>query len=610
MHYGGLHDDAVQGKAYDPRLISRFLRYVRPYRLLVALTVTVLPLVTLCRLAQPLLVRQAIDRAIIPGNSAALWQPALLLLGTLLLEAVLTWGEVFGLQYLGQRIMADLRRDLFSHLLHLPTRWFDRSPAGGVVTRVTTDVEAIGEMFAAGIVSIVGDILLLIGIMVAMLALAPALAVVTFSVVPFLAVAAWYFRRSMRTAYRTVRSCLGRMNAALSELIDNLVIVQSFRQEQAEQERFRSINQAHCDAGKPVIFWDATLYAFVEFFSSVAIALILWYGSSSLQSGVLTFGTLVAFIQYVEKFFGPVRDLSAKYGVMQGAMAALERMFGLLDESVEQDGGASAAQSVALRDESATLVRFEQVCFGYEPQNPIIQDISFAVTRGERVAIVGRSGAGKTTLLRLLTRMYDYTGGTIYLDGTALTELSRTEVRKKIVTVAQEADLMAGTIRQNISLGDPLAEKRVVAAATAIGAAGFIERLPGGYDTPVGVRGGTLSQGERQLISFARALAFDPELLLLDEATANVDSISEQVIQEGVRKLLEGRTALIVAHRLATIRDADRILVIDGGRLVESGTHEQLMTASGCYRRLYETSQRLGLQTIPDSSVLPTLGPA
>lgn len=601
MHYGGLHDDAVNGKAYDLRLLGRFMRYVRPYSLIVLATIVILPLVTLCRLAQPLIVREAIDRAIIPGDGAALWQPALMLVAVLVAEALLTWGEVYALQYLGQRIMYDMRQELFQHVMKLPVRWFDRTPAGGVVTRMTSDVEALGEMFAAGIVSIIGDVLLLLGIMAVMLSLAPDLALVTFSVVPFLAFVAWYFRRSMRTAYRTVRTCLGRMNSALSELVDNLAIVQSFRQERAEEERFRVLNSTYCEAGRPVVFWDAALYAFVEFFSSVAIALIIWYGSGSMDQGVLTFGTLVAFIQYIEKFFSPIRDLSAKYGVMQGAMASLERIFQLLDEPPEESAATDSGDGLQ-PSKLPPLVMFDAVSFAYDAGPQILHKVSFTVQRGERVAIVGRSGGGKTTILRLLTRLYDGFDGTISVDGRLLTTIPPRELRQRIAVVAQEAELLAGSIRDNISLGDPAADCRVEAAVAAVGADRFIAQLPSGLDTKLGSRATELSHGERQLLAFARALAFDPELLLLDEATASVDSHTEVVIQEGMRRLLQGRTALIVAHRLATIQDADRILVLENGSIVEQGNHQELLARKGVYHRLYTTSIRLGLGTVAQTA--------
>lgn len=587
MHHGGLHEDAIAGKAYDSRLLARFMRYVMPYRLSVAGILLLLPLLALCRLAQPLILKHAIDRVIVPGRLDLLPGPAALFVAVLALEALLVWLEVYGLQSIGQRVMHDLRTALFSHVLRLPTRWFDRTATGATVTRLTSDVEALGEMFAAGIITIVGDLLLLAGIIAAMLWMAPQLSLVTFTVLPPLIFVAWLFRRNMRQAFREVRARLGRMNGHLAEVIGGMAVVQSYGREQDEASRFSELNAAHRDANLPVISWDASLYAIVEMFSSLAIALIVWYGGGQIVQGALTFGTLVAFIQYIEKFFGPIRDLSAKYGVMQGAMAALERIFAVLDEPEECPVGEVPARQA---DRSLTLpamVAFRDVSFAYRQGEPSLTAINLSVQRGERVALVGGSGGGKTTLVRLLGRQYEIDSGSILLDGIDIRTIPLTELRQRMAVVQQEPVIFAGTVGFNIGLGDPEAEKRVRTAAATVGADRFIERLPQGYETELAERGSDLSLGERQLISFARAVAFDPELLILDEATASVDSTSEELIQEGVHRLLVGRTALVIAHRLSTVRDADRIVVISQGRVVEQGSHDQLLAQGGEYARLY-----------------------
>lgn len=587
MHHGGLHEDAIAGKAYDSRLLARFMRYVMPYRLSVAGILLLLPLLALCRLAQPLILKHAIDRVIVPGRLDLLPGPAALFVAVLALEALLVWLEVYGLQSIGQRVMHDLRTALFSHVLRLPTRWFDRTATGATVTRLTSDVEALGEMFAAGIITIVGDLLLLAGIIAAMLWMAPQLSLVTFTVLPPLIFVAWLFRRNMRQAFREVRARLGRMNGHLAEVIGGMAVVQSYGREQDEASRFSELNAAHRDANLPVISWDASLYAIVEMFSALAIALIVWYGGGQIVQGALTFGTLVAFIQYIEKFFGPIRDLSAKYGVMQGAMAALERIFAVLDEPEECPVGEVPARQA---DRSLTLpamVAFRDVSFAYRQGEPSLTAINLSVQRGERVALVGGSGGGKTTLVRLLGRQYEIDSGSILLDGIDIRTIPLTELRQRMAVVQQEPVIFAGTVGFNIGLGDPEAEKRVRTAAATVGADRFIERLPQGYETELAERGSDLSLGERQLISFARAVAFDPELLILDEATASVDSTSEELIQEGVHRLLVGRTALVIAHRLSTVRDADRIVVISQGRVVEQGSHDQLLAQGGEYARLY-----------------------
>lgn len=586
MHHGGLHEDAIAGKAYDSRLLARFMRYVVPYRMTVAGILLLLPLVAACRLAQPLILKYAIDRVIVPGRLDLLLVPAAAFIAVLALEALLTWLELYGLQSVGQRVMHDLRSALFQHLLRLPTRWFDRTATGATVTRLTSDVEALGEMFAAGIITIVGDLLLLAGIIVAMLWMAPQLSLVTFTVLPPLMVVAWLFRRKMRQAFREVRARLGRMNGHLAEVIGGMAVVQSYGREQHEAERFTALNAAHRDANLPVISWDASLYAIVEMFSSLAIALIVWYGGGQILQGALTFGTLVAFIQYIEKFFGPIRDLSAKYGVMQGAMAALERIFAVLDEQEEHQPGMQGVSPAAGSDASA-LVAFRDIGFAYRSGETVLADFNLSVQRGERVALVGESGGGKTTVIRLLERQYEIDSGCILLDGVDVRNLPLQELRRRMAVVPQEPVIFAGSVTFNISLGDPAAAERARQAATTVGADRFIERLPDGYDTELAERGGNLSAGERQLISFARAVAFDPELLILDEATASVDSASEELIQEGVHRLLVGRTALVIAHRLSTVRDADRIVVIRQGRVVEQGSHDQLLAQGGEYARLY-----------------------
>jgi len=591
MHHGGLHEDAIAGKAYDARLLRRFLGYLVPYRLAVGGILLLLPLTTLCRLGQPLLLKYAIDHAITPGRLDLLAGPAALFLLLLLLEALLTWGEVYGLQMVGQRVMADLRAPLFQHLLRLPVPWFDRSATGGVVTRLTSDVEALGEMFAAGIVSVIGDFLLLAGIVAAMLWMDPRLSLVTFTVLPPLIFVAWLFRRNMRQAFREVRSRLGKMNGHLAEVLGAVSVVQAFGKEREEQARFSELNAAHRDANRPVIIWDASLYAIVEMFSSLAIALIIWYGSGQMLQGLLTFGTLVAFIQYIEKFFGPIRDLSAKYGIMQGAMAALERIFALLDEKEEAaNPPAQVGTPLCQRGDggiSFPFVAFRNVNFSYRPDEPTLIDVNLSLQKGERLALVGESGGGKTTVIRLLSRMYELDQGQILVDGVDIRRIPREQLRRRMALVSQEPFIFAGSIAFNICLGDPRAAERVRQAAVTVGADRFIEQLPLGYETELAERGGDLSLGERQLLCFARAVAFDPELLILDEATASVDSESERLIQEGVERLLAGRTALVIAHRLSTVRDADRIVVINRGRVVEEGRHDQLLSLNGEYARLY-----------------------
>ncbi len=594
MHHGGIYAEEIAGKAYDTALLRRFARYVAPYRLAIMVVVLILPLVAACRLAQPWIIKLAIDNHIISGKLAGLEVIALGFLGILIVESLLSFLEVYLLQSVGQRVMSDMRAELYRHVMHLPVTWFDRVPTGSAVTRLTSDIEVLGEMFASGIITIIGDVLLLIGIISVMLWMNLKLSLVTFSVLPVLLYVAYTFRRRMRTSFREVRARLGTMNAFLNECISGISIIQIFNRERDEERRFSLLNASYRDANMPVIFWDASLYAMVEALSSIAVALIVWYGGGEILQGALTFGVLVAFIQYIEKFFGPIRDLSAKYSVMQGAMAALERIFALLDtpanpvynESRNIDKERAEELPPALGP--VPLIEFRDVSFSYQIGNDILSGFNLTVQRGERIAIVGESGGGKTTITRLLTRLYEIERGSILLAGIDISELDLAEVRSRVGVVLQDPCLFAGSIEFNISLGNEQARQRVRQAAAAVGADRFIERLLHGYDEEVRERGSNFSVGEKQLISFARAVAFDPEILVLDEATASIDSASEQMIQEGITGMMQGRTSLVIAHRLSTIQNADRIITIQNGVKAEEGTHEELIRAGGIYARLHQ----------------------
>ncbi|MEI6207179.1 MAG: ABC transporter ATP-binding protein [Desulfuromonadales bacterium] len=626
MHHSGIYEEEIAGKAYDRVLLKRFAGYVAPYRISIALVVLILPLLAACRLAQPWIIKLAIDGHIMSGKLAGLETVALAFLGILLFESLLSFLEVYLLQSAGQRVMSDIRSELYRHVMHLPVSWFDRVPVGSAVTRLTSDVEVLGEMFASGIITIIGDILLLIGIISVMLWMNLKLSLVVFSIFPVLFYVACVFRRRMRQSFREVRARLGNLNAFLNECISGISIIQIFNHERDEERRFSELNASCRDANMPVIFWDASLYAMVEALSSIAVALIIWYGGGELVRGALTFGVLVAFIQYIEKFFSPIRDLSAKYSVMQGAMAALERIFALLDTEAHSEGQGSRVKgqekttgfppapcplplapspspspSLTLAPcpltldpsfppdpEHAPLIEFRDVSFSYLNGNDILTGFNLSVNRGERIALVGESGGGKTTITRLLTRLYEIERGSIRINGQDIRNLPLDEVRRRVGVVLQDPCLFAGSIAFNICLGDEQARLRVHQAAAAVGAHRFIERLPHGYDEEVRERGNNFSVGEKQLISFARAVAFDPEILVLDEATASIDSASEMMIQEGIRGMMQGRTSLVIAHRLSTIRDADRIVTIHHGIKSEEGTHEELMRAGGIYYKLHQ----------------------
>jgi ATP-binding cassette subfamily B protein len=594
MHFGGIYEDEIVGRAYDRRLMARFIRYVLPYRRLVAGTLLILPLVTAAKLAQPWLLKVAIDNHIVAGRMEGLPLVALYYLALILADSLLTFVEVYFLQFIGQRVMFDLRMELFSHIQRLSTRFFDRTPTGNLVTRLTSDVEALGEMFAAGIITIVGDILMLAGIVGIMLWMNVRLSLVTFSVLPCLLWIAFTFRNRMRAAFRQVRARLGNLNSFLAENIGGMAVVQLFNRQRTEQEEFRRLNQAYRDANLPVITWDAALYALVEALSAVAVGLIIWYGGGEIVRGSLSFGALVAFIQYTEKFFGPIRDLSAKYSVMQGAMASLERIFLLLDTEKAEEiplnpplpkGEALMTPSP---QPSPPFIEFRDVWFAYQHEEYVLKGFNLQLQRGEKLALVGETGGGKTTVTRLLSRLYEVDRGSINIDGVDIRNIPLFELRSRIGIVLQDPYLFTGTVAYNISLGDERATARLAQAARTVGADRFLARLQKGFEEEVRERGVNFSAGERQLISFARAVAFDPEILVLDEATASVDSEAERLIEEGLKGLLSGRTSMVVAHRLSTIQDADRIVVIHRGEKMEEGSHQELLTAKGLYYRLYQ----------------------
>lgn len=586
MHFGGLHEDQIVGKAYDRVLMKRFLRYLYPYRFHVAGVLCLLPFLAAVRLAQPWLLKLAIDRHIVAGQTEGLPLLALWFLLLIIGESLLTYLEVWLLQQVGQRVMHDLRMELFGHVQRLPASFFDRTPAGSLVTRLTSDVEVLGEMFAAGIITIVGDVLVLVGIVGIMLWMNAALSLVTFTVLPVLFWIAFTFRRRMREAFREVRARLANLNAFLAETLGGMTVVQLFNRQETERAGFASLNAAYRDANLPVISWDASLYAAVEVLSSVAVGLLVWYGGGEIVRGALTFGALVAFIQYIEKFFGPIRDLSSKYSVMQGAMAALERIFHLLDTEAAQD--TLPAGQPRRGDHPFDTIRFRDVWFAYRQDEFVLRGFDLTIRRGEKVALVGETGSGKTTVLRLLARLHDVSRGAIDIDGTDIRQISLEALRARIGMVLQDPYLFTGSVEYNICLGDERARARVRQAARLVGAERFIGRLRNGYQEEVRERGGNFSAGERQLISFARAVAFDPEILVLDEATASVDSEAERLIQEGLKGLMAGRTSLVVAHRLSTVQDADRIVVVHRGEKVEEGTHQELLRARGRYYRLYQ----------------------
>ena len=584
MSKPGFHEDDPVDKSYDRTLLRRLLRYLRPYWAPVLASFLLIVIMAGLDLVGPYLTKVAIDRYIRQGNASGLDTIALLYLGSLLLAFVVRFGQVFILQMTGQKVMMDLRREIYAHLQRLHVGFFDQNPVGRLMTRVTTDVDAVNELFTSGVVTVFGDLFTLFGIMGVMVAMNWKLALVTFSVIPLFFVVTNWFRAGSRATFREVRRWVARINAFLQENITGMPVVQLFRREERNREAFAAINRQHTDANLAQIFYYAVFYPAIELLAALATALIILYGGWRVIAGTLTLGALVAFIQYSERFWRPISDLSEKFNILQAAMASSERIFTLLDTEPKVVAPDKPVHLETVRGR----VGFENVTFGYQPGTPVLQDIDFTVEPGKSVALVGATGAGKTSIISLLTRFYDVDQGRVTLDGVDVRALDPAQLRSSLALVLQDVHLFSGTIASNIRLGSAIPDERVKEAARAVHAHRFIEALPQGYATEVRERGATLSVGQKQLLSFARALAHDPRVLILDEATSSVDTETEALIQDALRVLLQGRTAIVIAHRLSTIQHVDEILVLHKGRVRERGTHQELLAQRGLYWRLYQ----------------------
>jgi ATP-binding cassette, subfamily B, multidrug efflux pump len=619
-----LHEEEALGKAYDSRLMRRLLQYMKPYKWHVALALVMVAIVTPLELAPPLIFRKAIDSYFTPAlkhviPEASAWSGigwlSVLFLAVLAFDFLAQYIQIRIMQRVGQQTMYDMRREIFAHMQRLPMSYFDRNPVGRLVTRVTTDVDALNDLFAAGVVTMINDFFLLVVMAGVLFKIDSRLALDTLAVLPGILIVTMIFRKFVRDANRRIRTAIARINAFLQEYISGMSVVQLFNRERKAMDEFEKRNRDNMLAWRDAILAYALFYPAVEFLSFATIALIFWSGGIRILSGGLTLGVLTAFTMFAQRFFRPIQDLSEKFNILQSAMAASERIFKLLDEPVLVESDPNAIPLDHPRGE----IEFRNVWFSYrnvpEPADEdwVLRDVSFRVAPGQTIAIVGHTGAGKTTLISLLLRFYDIQRGQILLDGKDIRLINLQDLRRQFGIVLQDPFLFTGTIETNIRLGTPGIDRATVEhAVDEIGLGEFMHSLPEGVGTNVNERGSTLSVGQRQLINFARALAHNPRFLILDEATSSVDTKTELLIREALNRLLSGRTALVIAHRLSTIQHADRILVFHKGRLREQGAHQELLAQRGIYYRLYQLQykeQELHLpieaSRPPEPSVLP-----
>jgi ATP-binding cassette subfamily B multidrug efflux pump len=591
-------EDEILGKAYDVRLMRRILRYLQPYWKLLAVALAFLISHTSTELLRPYITKIAIDRYIATGDIGGLDSMVLIYLGTVIAGFIFLFIQTYTTEYAGQRAMHDLRMQIFTHLQRQDMDYFDRNPVGRLMTRTVNDVETLNELFSTGVVGLLGDVFIVFGIAGAMLWLDWQLALIALSAFPVIIYASRFYRRRAREVYRESRLILARLAARLQETIAGVATIQAFGQEGKMYDRFQEINSNYRNVLLRSVRYNAVFFPIIEIFSALSIGLVLWYGGWLIGFDGLQAGVIVAFIQYLQRMYQPIRDLAEKYNIMQAAMASSERIFTTLDTQPVIQNSAAPVMPARLRG----AVEFKDVWLSYKHGEPILKGISFTARPGERLALVGATGGGKTSIVSALCRFYEIDRGSILVDGVDIRDWDKQALRRQLGLVLQDVFLFSGDIASNITLGDErISEARMIEAARRAQIAPFIERLPGGYRAEVQERGSTLSQGQRQLLSFARALAFDPRILILDEATSSVDTETELLIQTALEELLKQRTAIIVAHRLSTIKNADRILVIHKGQIWEQGGHDELLARAGLYARLYDLQYRLERQNGADA---------
>lgn len=580
-----MDEDRVMGKIYDRKLLGRLLKYGFPYWYLIALAVVMIIAAAGLDILGPYITKVAVDRYIIPKDYNGLISIVLIYMGILIGSFAIRYFQILLTQYIGQRIIFNLRQEIFSHLQKLHQQFFDKNPVGRLMTRVTSDVESLNQMFTQGIVMIFGDLFLIFGIVVMMVSIQLQLALWTFSVIPFLFFISFLFRKKVRNSYSQIRYYLAKINSYLQEHISGMSIVQLFNREDKDFEDFKKINWQHTLAFIKTIFYYALFYPGVELISAVAMAIIIFRGGWLIDSTVVTLGVLIAFIQYAKMFFRPISDLSEKYNILQGALASSERIFKLLDT---EPNIISPKESIS-KSKVIGNIEFQNIWFGYNTDEYVLKDLSFKIDAGKRYALVGHTGAGKTSIIRLIGRFYDIQKGKIVIDGIDINQWDLHVLRKQMAIVLQDVFLFSGTVLENIRLGrKDISEEDVMNAARMVNAHRFIEKLTGRYHAPVKERGNNFSMGQKQLLSLARALVINPSILLLDEATSNIDSESEALIKKALEVVLENRTAIVIAHRLSTIQNMDKIFVLHKGVLKEQGTHQDLLKQRGFYYKLYQ----------------------
>ncbi len=586
-----MQEEEILGKAYDAKLMRRLLKYLRPYKWHVALGIVLSIAVSAMEAVRPYFTKVAVDENIAHGDRHGLLMTTLMFLGVMIVRGLLQYLNTYLTQWIGQRTIFDLRMEVFQYLQHLGLKFYDKNPIGRLITRVTNDVEVLNEMFSSGIVMVFSDVFTIIGILYFMFSMNWELALISLSVLPLLFYGTFLFRKKAREAYREVRLQIARINTFMQEHITGMTVDQVFNREEKSFQKFDAINAAHRDANVKSIFYYALFYPGVDFIGAIAVGLIIWYAGVDALGGGITIGIVMAFLQFNEMFWRPIRDLSEKYNIMQTAMASSERLFKLLDDNSMVHDPLQPTELPAVAGE----IEFRHVWFAYnigttETETEwVLKDISFTIAAGETAAFVGHTGAGKTTIISLLARFYDIQKGEILVDGVNITQVRQKDLRKHIAVVLQDVFLFSGDMKSNIGLGDDtISDERIKASARVVGANKFIERLPGQYDEEVKERGATLSVGQKQLVSFARALAYQPKILVLDEATSSVDTETELLIQSAIKKLLHGRTSIVIAHRLSTIQTANKIIVMHKGEIREMGTHQQLLALGGIYYKLYQ----------------------